>query len=885
MRRRNRVNPPVWLQIIIIVLALAGLAGMLFVDHYESQKREAYLSQLQQWDRERKTPQDDNSINFDEPSGFRTVLPDGGKKVLAENEFAAIYSRTSYYSGTTRISADLSNLKLSDAKIYLLRFKMKASDKAAIVEVNFGDSYDVYVTTEWSEYYYPCLMNKVTSVSWVLESEFQIVEMSDVEIYEYDSDVDLQKFNCGVYLAEDRETTLSEDTDLHVGSKNRDVQYMDGYVYLVGDSSLFIAKENSEGVLSVCGYLTDLGEVRRIELYDNSMLAVASRLNGVYLIDISDKEHPSVISHYNTLEIANDICFSGQYMFVAGRYFGVEIVDISDKKNPEFVTQIMNERECYRVAVQDHILFVSCWDARKVELYDISTVNDPRLIKSIQVDGRCGEVFVSENYMYVVTGYGAANMNESVGQPGYGTGNGLEIYDITDKNNPQWLSTVKADGSLFHSGFDDWSVNVSNDIAYFTNSYGGLYVYDVSDPVAPKRIRKYTVPLYRGVSSQYVDMSESDDYVFPYDCTEYINSPVTGVALGNGRIYFSCAYTTLHSLEFENARPIDINSETDTEYILNEKGKTNRYNNVEYLLQDQNVYVIKEIGDCYYVGTDLGIIVLNKFLQIIGTVNTDDAVRDIQVSGMFLFTAETTGMGIYQIGQEGACERIGFYNSNVSDKHVSSLGITPDRKFAILQASWTNLDIVSITDMTNPVQVDTLLDPEGNRISLNDIEIGTLYYRNIVNGDTEGMVGVIGTTDSAWFKSLGEDLQMVTSYYNSLYREYGGTASLENGQVISICDNGYKVYNPLEEDEESLLDIAVNKIQDVSMSGKATVSGNTLIVCHEYKGYIWVVDIEDINNPMLEGYYEISGNPDLCLVTDDYILIPARHSGLMKIAR
>ena len=138
-----------------------------------------------------------------------------------------------------------------------------------------------------------------------------------MEIYEYGANADLQSMPCGTYLADAKEIKLSEDTDLNIGHQNRDIQYLNGYVYLVGDSSLIIAKENADGSLVTCGYLSDLGEVRRLELYDDTMLAVASRHNGVYLVDISNKETPTVISHYNTLEIANDVCFASDYMIVA----------------------------------------------------------------------------------------------------------------------------------------------------------------------------------------------------------------------------------------------------------------------------------------------------------------------------------------------------------------------------------------------------------------------------------------------------------------------------------------------------------------------------------------------------------------------------------------
>lgn len=46
-----------------------------------------------------------------------------------------------------------------------------------------------------------------------------------------------------------------------------------------------------------------------------------------------------------------------------------------------------------------------------------------------------------------------------------------------------------------------------------------------------------------------------------------------------------------------------------------------------------------------------------------------------------------------------------------------------------------------------------------------------------------------------------------------------------------------------------------------------------------------VINIANPENPVLVSNFEISGNPDLCLVTENYILIPVKHSGLMKITR
>lgn len=108
---------------------------------------------------------------------------------------------------------------------------------------------------------------------------------------------------------------------------------------------------------------------------------------------------------------------------------------------------------------------------------------------------------------------------------------------------------------------------------------------------------------------------------------------------------------------------------------------------------------------------------------------------------------------------------------------------------------------------------------------------------------------------------------------------------MEDGTVLTIANNGYRVYDPVTKMNSDLLSISVNKIPDVLISGKATVSDGLLVVCNEYKGEIWVINIASPENPVLINYFEINGNPDLCLITKNYILIPVKHSGLMKITR
>lgn len=106
-----------------------------------------------------------------------------------------------------------------------------------------------------------------------------------------------------------------------------------------------------------------------------------------------------------------------------------------------------------------------------------------------------------------------------------------------------------------------------------------------------------------------------------------------------------------------------------------------------------------------------------------------------------------------------------------------------------------------------------------------------------------------------------------------------------DGTVVTIANKGYRMYNPIADINSDLSNLSVNKVLDVFISGKDTVSDGVLVVCNAYQGEIWVINIVNPESPVLVSNFEISGNPDLCLVTENYMLIQVKHSGLMKITR
>ena len=104
-----------------------------------------------------------------------------------------------------------------------------------------------------------------------------------------------------------------------------------------------------------------------------------------------------------------------------------------------------------------------------------------------------------------------------------------------------------------------------------------------------------------------------------------------------------------------------------------------------------------------------------------------------------------------------------------------------------------------------------------------------------------------------------------------------------DGTVVTIANKGYRMYNPIADINSDLSNLSVNKVLDVFISGKDTVSDGVLVVCNAYQGEIWVINIVNPESPVLVSNFEISGNPDLCLVTENYMLIQVKRKRSVSV--
>ena len=865
--------------IILLIIALVSIFSMEHLKKREFKKLEDLAEQEAAFNRK---PSDENAINLLEAT---QQTSDGEDVFLSYEDFLEGYKRTSHYVGETSVSYRFSKQIISGgSNIYVLKFKMRAEDEAAKMDVNFGVNHTYYLTTQWRDYYVPCTKGQFDSIKLTITTPFQKIYLSDLEVVTYDTlEVNLRNERNGSYLSDGITVqTFAENSGIGVG-KTMDITGDGEYLYSAGEETLKILRITQEGVQPI-SEVKDIGNIRHVELRNDKHLALASRETGVYVVNIEDKSNPFIESYYDSLEIANDVCFVDNYMIVAGRYFGIEIVDITDISKPEYITRIVNDKECFRCTVNGNYLYVSCWSTGDVEIYDITKINSPELVGSINVTGRCGEVFIENNIAYIVSGYSDFVNAVDIGDAGYGTGNALAIYDISDPKHPLWHSTIKTEGALYGYGYDDWSVNVSCGYAYFTNSFGGMYVYDVSDTKAPVAISNVAVKIPSS-SKNFVNYSKNARVMFPYDMNEYIYSPVMGVHADNGAVYFACAYNDVYKFDFENAKytkkdVLQANVLTDT------AKKKESFYDVDYFIEDYDVYTVAKYEHSYVVATGEGLLLLDENMAVVGKTATTNPVKDVRVTNDgYAVTAEKSGVGIYKI-EENGFSNTGYLNSKVSNRNVSALGVTGDGNYAVIQSSWTKYELIDIRDKNNPVFLENVVSKNGKVMNVSYLaNAGNMYYRNLVIGTPDGAVGIGGGGNMIWFASKDGNLHVKNQYPNRFGSEINGNAVMKNNKdILSIYNNGFVIYNPLDTTEGEMRKLQTCYVIGVRLKGKISIKNDILAICNASGGRIQIVNIKDINMPYLINEIELENSPGIALVEDGFVLVPVRHGGIMKIS-
>lgn len=803
---------------------------------------------------------------------------------FSENKYKTIIGITDFLNNAALVSADSKNnaavkyscnISLNRTDLHILKLTVQAEKSCSKIKININNNaitatYPVY--TQKADYYIPITnIDNIHSILISLITDYQNITISDFQFVDF-ADESINNCKTGIYPKNIKETVFAENDA--VGEATTASIADSKYLYTVNKGTLTVY-DITGTALTVVSSLDGLGNCHDISfINEGKALVISSRENGAYFVDIANPLSPVLAGKYATLELGSGLAVNGSYAFICSRYFGVEIIDASDIYNPKYYSQISNREEMYDCAIEDHYLFIGVWAQKKVIVYDISDLRHPAQINTIYLDGNAGGIVVENGILYAATGYHSRDNSTAVSSVGFGMGNGLEIYDVKNPENPKWLSTNKIDGRYKYSGFDYWKVKISGKYAVLASTYNGLYVYDISNLSAPMLINKSTIRIEK--SSPNYKKLISGSFIFNFDTASFNQAPVLSVCTAFNKLFFGDPNTGIYQINLEGAKEERIPNTTLTgsNKSIPEAPTLNGYTS-NVINADSSVYAARCANHLLYLATSAGITVLDENLNTVTTYVTEYPVKDILISkdGNYLYTAECdNGIGIYaldnyKINYLSRCKDQTKYNFS-----VTSMSLTADENYIIAQGGFSRICTIDIRNKNKPI-ICSLASG------------GSMYYRNICQGlIADKYTAVCDNGKINLFESDGNSLTIAKTLTNSVGSETNGMAAYKN-QIVAVYNNGYVYFNPMTETQK-LSTLPLHKVSGISyLRGKPVIYGDIMIVSYCYGKEITIVDISDLDNPKLISQLKIDASLDLAEITDNFIIIPMRNDGALVLKK
>ena len=626
-----------------------------------------------------------------------------------------------------------------------------------------------------------------------------------------------------------------------------DVALQGDRLYVIGQGRLYVADATDPAAPKLLGKLEGLGGVRQIVVRDN-VAYITAREDGLFLVDVRRPEKPVLLCHYDTIELATGVAVSGNVAFVACRQCGVELIDVSDPRRPAHLSTIRTG-EAQSVTARNGILYAGVWATREVLICDVRDPRHPRVLSRAPMDGYGDGLDVRGPYCFAATGHHSkAVPNQNPGDPGYGHGHGLEIFNVADPARPQFIARVKLP-PWYRIGMDMWDAIVTGDHVFVADTYNGLFVVDISKLSQPRLVAHCQLP---------VDPKRNDPV------------PIAGIAVGKGYVYAAGAWSDLHVIRAAGlAQPVVPEPDRgpvipppaapppDPRYALYQAGG--------------QVYSVAPAGDTALVAAGaagLQVVAIRPEPRKLARYPTEGFAMDVKTLGDRVYAAEGLGgLSIWKRDAAGSLASLGRYR--VPGQSIKQVVVPPPGKYALLHVGAARLQIVDVSD------------PAAAKCALEDTHLGLFYSAPLVDGLLDGRYAgcLWHVTGLYWYDLYGGDRPRYTGdNFGSRLGSNNGAALLGDKALMTFRAK----YLLLERQEKRPADsIPRYGVPGHDLSGKPTIDGRTLYVSDRYSGKVSAVDITNPENPRLLRYLDLPEHPGVVAVHHGVPLIPAGYQGLL----
>lgn len=210
--------------------------------------------------------------------------------------------------------------------------------------------------------------------------------------------------------------------------------------------------------------------------------------DGVHIVDLSNPYFPTLLGKVRSDSGGG---FNGIHeMVIHGNYLienynstsnkTLKIIDISNPTNPVFKWDLspVDSLWVHAVHVRGNRMYTSGWNGR-LEIYDISNLANqpPQILGSILGNSTNHSSWTSEDGKYLFS------CRETLDGD-------LRVYDVTNAASPVLVRTIKT-SELGINAISPHNPVVLGNYLYVSWYQAGVQVFDISDPINPRRVGQY----------------------------------------------------------------------------------------------------------------------------------------------------------------------------------------------------------------------------------------------------------------------------------------------------------------------------------------------------------------------------------------------------------
>ena len=632
--------------------------------------------------------------------------------------------------------------------------------------------------------------------------------------------------------------------------------YKDGDVLYVGAAGILYSLDISDPKdPKQIGSVTFPGSVRQVTVC-NGKAVVSARDTGVWIFDVSDPAHISLITRYDGIELSTGIDMAGDCIFVGERQTGVEFVDARDLSKPQHI-RVIKTPESQTVFYQNGYLYSGEWAAGQVSIFNAKDMNNIQLVKTINLQGYGDGLWVTGDRLYASTGHHHKNHAPKVQD---GDGHGVEIWDVSNPENPVFISRVEFD-IFYRSGADWWLVRPSGDgkTLFCGDVFNGLYVVDITNERSPKIIHHWE-PLGNSPSNK--------------------KNAVNSIALADGVAYVSVGNEGLYLMESSRARSSKRDRGTPPVNLsARYRYDTPSDSHFNAWVPDRRGAVkgAAAYGDALFVGCgDAGLYTVRKNSsgKLYSTAHLDiPFAGGVAIQGDKLYVARGhEGLGVYRIGSDLSLTQIDLLKtklnpSNPADQFSYWVSV-PNDKYVANGCRKSGYQFIATTGTsekpTYTFQRQYSLNLNYNRyISDKASTEGKLVYAT-----RSGLVWVdLSSTSSVPSPVVNEDLKNNLTEGATLYRN--NQFLLTRSQTLcTIAPGGSEILQTSE---------ANNAFTGIPR----WESGYDVLVCNFVNRFVSKIDTRNFASPSLEFTESTIGYPEPGIFWNGKCVVPCGYQGLL----